>query len=95
MHDLPGVFGGETVGKIGVASDDRPDDRVVLVDEPTSALDVHGERRIILGLRELADTGRLVIVVTHRRAVMAAADAVLAVDLVSGRVAAMSEAVRP
>ncbi|WP_293167759.1 thiol reductant ABC exporter subunit CydD [Microcella sp.] len=52
--------------------------RVVLLDEPTSALDAETEARIIAGLRSLADDGRLVVVVTHRRAVMAAADAVLA-----------------
>lgn len=53
------------------------DCRVVLVDEPTSALDAASEQRVIAGLRELAAQGRLVIVVTHRRAVMAAANEVL------------------
>lgn len=57
------------------------DCRVVLVDEPTSALDAASEKRVIAGLRSLADDGRLVIVVTHRRAVMAAADALLEVAL--------------
>lgn len=56
------------------------DCRVVLVDEPTSALDAASEHRVIAGLRELATQGRLVIVVTHRRAVMAAADVVLAIE---------------
>ena len=56
------------------------DCRVVLVDEPTSALDAQSEGRVIDGLRALADEGRLVIVVTHRRAVMAGADAVLEVE---------------
>mgnify|MGYP002784399947 CR=1 FL=1 len=54
------------------------DCRVVLLDEPTSALDAESERRVIAGLRALADEGRLVVVVTHRRAVVAAADAHLA-----------------
>jgi ATP-binding cassette subfamily C protein CydD len=53
------------------------DCRVVLLDEPTSALDAESEQRVIDGLRALADEGRLVVVVTHRRAVMAAADAEL------------------
>ena len=56
------------------------DCRVVLVDEPTSALDAVSEQRVIEGLRELAREGRLVIVVTHRHAVMAAADEVLAIQ---------------
>lgn len=54
--------------------------RVVLFDEPTSALDAATEARVIAGMRQLADEGRLVIVVTHRRDVMAAADAVLALN---------------
>ena len=57
------------------------DCRVVLVDEPTSALDAVSEQRVIAGLRELANEGCLVIVVTHRRAVMAAADEVLEIEL--------------
>lgn len=56
------------------------DCRVVLVDEPTSALDAASEQRVIDGLRSLAAEGRLVIVVTHRRAVMAAADTVLSIE---------------
>lgn len=55
--------------------------RVVLLDEPTSALDSATEARVIAGMRALADDGRLVVVVTHRRAVMAAADAALVLDL--------------
>jgi len=65
------------------------DCRIVLVDEPTSALDAASEQRVIAGLRELADDGRLVIVVTHRRAVMASADAVL---VVSGTASGLAEA---
>ncbi len=66
------------------------DCRVVLVDEPTSALDAASEQRVVAGLRALAAERRLVIVVTHRRAVMAAADAVL--ELAPQRVAAASGA---
>jgi ATP-binding cassette subfamily C protein CydD len=54
--------------------------RIVLLDEPTSALDAATEARVIAGLRSLADEGRLVVVVTHRRAVMAAADALFALE---------------
>ncbi len=68
------------------------DCRVVLVDEPTSALDAVSEQRVIEGLRELAREGRLVIVVTHRRAVMAAADEVLAIQPVGRATRARAEA---
>lgn len=54
--------------------------RVVLLDEPTSALDSETEARVMQGVRALVDDGRLVIIVTHRRTVMAAADAVLALE---------------
>ncbi|MDO9590631.1 MAG: ATP-binding cassette domain-containing protein, partial [Microcella sp.] len=54
--------------------------RVVLLDEPTSALDADTESRVIASVRALADEGRLVVIVTHRRAMMAAADAVLALE---------------
>jgi ATP-binding cassette subfamily C protein CydD len=46
----------------------------VLLDEPTSALDAEREQRVIEAMRGLADEGRIVIVVSHRRPVLAAAD---------------------
>ncbi|MCS5733124.1 thiol reductant ABC exporter subunit CydD [Herbiconiux daphne] len=58
----------------------RLDSAVVVVDEPTSALDDETEGAVIRCLRTLADEGRAVIVVSHRRAVIAAADTVLALD---------------
>lgn len=59
---------------------------VVLLDEPTSALDVDAEQRVVDGLRAMADAGRLVVVVTHRPAVVEAADEVL--DLAAHRAGA-------
>jgi ATP-binding cassette subfamily C protein CydD len=56
----------------------RLDCRVVVFDEPTSALDAETEQTFIRCLRALADEGRVVVVVSHRRPVIAAADAVLA-----------------
>lgn len=51
--------------------------RVVVFDEPSSALDVEAEAALIDGFRRLAATGRTVIVVSHRPAVVAAADQVV------------------
>ncbi|TDW31520.1 thiol reductant ABC exporter subunit CydD [Cryobacterium psychrophilum] len=51
--------------------------RVVVFDEPSSALDADTEHDLVQGLRSLADQGRIVIVVSHRRAVIAAADRVV------------------
>jgi ATP-binding cassette subfamily C protein CydD len=50
---------------------------LVLLDEPSSALDAASERRLAAGIRALADQGRAVVVVTHRDALVRAADAEL------------------
>jgi ATP-binding cassette subfamily C protein CydD len=55
------------------------DCRVVVFDEPTSAVDERTEQLMIDGMRALADEGRVVIVVSHRAGVIAAADAVVSV----------------
>ncbi|KGJ82822.1 hypothetical protein GY21_00285 [Cryobacterium roopkundense] len=51
--------------------------QVVVFDEPSSALDAEAELALLHGLRQLADQGRVVIVVSHRPHVVAAADRVL------------------
>lgn len=50
---------------------------VLLVDEPTSALDAEHERHVVASLRALADAGAVVVVASHRAAVVAAADVVV------------------
>ncbi|MFT2689241.1 ATP-binding cassette domain-containing protein [Clavibacter zhangzhiyongii] len=50
---------------------------LVLLDEPSSALDAATEARLAEGIRALADQGRAVVVVTHRGALVRAADAEL------------------
>lgn len=50
---------------------------IVILDEPTSALDLATEGEVIRGFRELAADGRVVIVVSHRDAVLAAADTII------------------
>ncbi len=49
----------------------------MLLDEPSSALDAATEARLADGIRALADQGRAVVVVTHRGALVRAADAEL------------------
>lgn len=53
------------------------DCRVVVFDEPSSALDEHSELVLIDGLRRLADQGRVVIVISHRPAMLVRADQVV------------------
>ena len=62
---------------------------IVLADEPTSALDDERERLVIAALRALADEGRAVIVVSHRPAVVEAADHVVELHAVRSSDAAM------
>jgi ATP-binding cassette subfamily C protein CydD len=50
---------------------------VLILDEPTSALDAATEGRLLSSLHRVADEGVAVLLVSHREAVSAAADAVL------------------
>jgi len=50
---------------------------VVICDEPSSALDAVAEAALLVGLRRLTAEGRIVIVISHRPAFIAAADQVL------------------
>jgi ABC-type transport system involved in cytochrome bd biosynthesis fused ATPase/permease subunit len=52
---------------------------LLVLDEPTSALDADREAALAAGLRELADEGRIVLVVTHRDALARRADRVVAI----------------
>ena len=57
---------------------------VLLLDEPSAALDAEAEARLLRALRQEAEAGRIVIVISHRPAVEAAADRCLALDAVPG-----------
>jgi thiol reductant ABC exporter CydD subunit len=50
---------------------------VLLLDEPTAGLDTATEAKVLASVRELARDGRLVLMVAHRPAVLAAADRVV------------------
>ncbi|OIH96295.1 thiol reductant ABC exporter subunit CydD [Curtobacterium sp. MCBA15_001] len=52
---------------------------LVLLDEPTSALDSDAEAQVVTAMRRLADQGAVVLVASHRPAVIAAADVRVAV----------------
>lgn len=53
---------------------------VLLLDEPSSALDHDTEQRLLAGLRAVAAEGVAVIVVSHRPALLEAADAIVQVS---------------
>ena len=50
---------------------------VLLLDEPTAGLDTATEAKVLASVRQLARDGRLVLMVAHRPAVLAAADRVV------------------
>ncbi|WP_419819065.1 thiol reductant ABC exporter subunit CydD [Glaciibacter flavus] len=54
---------------------------LLLLDEPSSALDPETERRLLSTLRSEAASGRIVMVVTHRPALIEAADAVITLEV--------------
>ena len=61
---------------------------ILVLDEPTSALDSVTESRVIKGIATFAERGNTVIVVSHRPAVIEAADSVVEVTSVTGEVIA-------
>ncbi|WP_418516985.1 thiol reductant ABC exporter subunit CydD [Curtobacterium flaccumfaciens pv. flaccumfaciens] len=65
---------------------------LVLLDEPTSALDAEAEERVIAAARGLAADGAVVVVASHRPAVVAAAD--VRVDVRAGGSVTVSRGVR-
>jgi ATP-binding cassette, subfamily C, bacterial CydD len=60
---------------------------VLALDEPSAALDAETEGLIVRTMRRVADDGVAVLVVSHRAAVIEAADAVLAIAPVVAEVA--------
>jgi ATP-binding cassette subfamily C protein CydD len=53
---------------------------LVVLDEPTAHLDARSEERLVAAVRAIAASGRAVVVVAHRPALLAAADDVVAVS---------------
>ena len=63
---------------------------LILADEPTGNLDSHAGAEVIALLRQLHDTGRTVVLITHDAAIAAMADR--QIRLLDGRVAAEAAA---
>lgn len=79
-----GLSGGQAERVVAARAIYRCLDRrcpVLVLDEPSGALDASTEARLLDGLRELADDGHTVLVVSHREAVVAAADDVMRLEV--------------
>ena len=86
-RDLRTLSGGQQQ-RVAIGSVLTTHPRLLVLDEPTSALDSETEAGVLASVRELADEGRLVLVVSHRRSVVAAADVHLDLQLVAAEVRA-------
>ncbi len=74
---LPHELSGGEQQRIAIARALVNDPPVVLADEPTGNLDPVSARIVLGMLRQIADEGRAVVIVTHEPEAMAAADRVL------------------
>jgi putative ABC transport system ATP-binding protein len=73
-HGRPGQLSGGELARAGLAVALANDPRVVLADEPTGELDEATAARVLELLRESAEGGAAVVMVTHAPSVAAAAD---------------------
>jgi putative ABC transport system ATP-binding protein len=73
-HARPGQLSGGELARAGLAVALANDPPVVLADEPTGELDEATAARVLELLRESAEGGAAVVMVTHAPAVAAAAD---------------------
>jgi putative ABC transport system ATP-binding protein len=73
-HDRPSRLSGGELARAGLAVALANDPAVVLADEPTGELDEITATRVLELLRERADQGAAVVLVTHAPAVAAFAD---------------------
>jgi ABC-type lipoprotein export system ATPase subunit len=82
-HHKPGKLSGGQQQRVAIARALANDPKVILADEPTGDLDALNSRRIIDLLKNLAEQGKTVIVVTHDRTIAKSADVCL--ELSDGR----------
>lgn len=81
---LPAKLSGGERQRVSLARALANDPDVVFADEPTGNLDSSSGRAVLAALREVADEGRTVIVVTHDQGIAERADAVI--ELLDGKV---------
>lgn len=83
VSELDGLSGGQRQ-RVGLAralyQRERSGNSLLLLDEPTSQLDPVAERRVIDELRLLANSGVQIVVATHSRQLIEAADTVVNID---------------
>jgi putative ABC transport system ATP-binding protein len=73
-RSLPTQLSGGELARAGLAVALANDPAVVLADEPTGELDEHNAARVLALLRDRAEAGGAIVVVTHNAAIAAGAD---------------------
>jgi ATP-binding cassette subfamily C protein EexD len=63
--------------KLGLARAIYDDPRLIILDEPNSNLDDQGERDLLTTLRRIKESGRTIIIITHRTSILALVDKLL------------------
>jgi len=63
--------------KLGLARAIYNDPRLIILDEPNSNLDDQGERDLLTTLRRIKESGRTIIIITHRTPILALVDKIL------------------
>jgi ABC-type lipoprotein export system ATPase subunit len=89
----PGKLSGGQQQRVAIARALANNPRVILADEPTGNLDSRTGKPIIQLLKQLAQQGRTVIVVTHDRSITEVAD--VRMEMVDGRIETMENYVPP
>ncbi|MEU1670956.1 ABC transporter ATP-binding protein [Streptomyces roseifaciens] len=79
FHGGQGLSGGQQQ-RFALARAHFRDASVVIVDEPTAALDAASEIEVFHRIRALADSGRTVVLITHRLASVRCADTIYVLD---------------
>jgi ABC-type lipoprotein export system ATPase subunit len=92
-HHKPGKLSGGQQQRVAIARALANNPRVILADEPTGNVDSRTGQLIIQLLKQLAEQGRTVIVVTHDRSIAGIADVRLQME--DGRIETMENYVPP
>ncbi|CAB5716300.1 Macrolide export ATP-binding/permease protein MacB [Delftia tsuruhatensis] len=89
LGNRPNQLSGGQQQRVSIARALMNGGQIILADEPTGALDSHSGAEVMALLRELADAGHTIILITHDRAVAAQARRVI--EISDGRITSDSQ----